>query len=69
MQGRIARSTTHEQIEETETLLRLIELGWARVAVKLQTLLSQSLFRGAFDGNAIAARAASIRVTANGICG
>ena len=30
LQGRIARSTTPEQKEETETLLRLIELGWAR---------------------------------------
>lgn len=30
LRGRIARSTTPEQQEETATLLRLIELGWAR---------------------------------------
>lgn len=30
LQGRIARSTTPEQKDETEALLRLVEMGWAR---------------------------------------
>ena len=30
LRGRVARSTTPEQQDETETLLRLIEMGWER---------------------------------------
>jgi pimeloyl-ACP methyl ester carboxylesterase/DNA-binding CsgD family transcriptional regulator len=40
LRGRIARSTTPEQKEETETLLRLIEMGWERDEPSLRQLFS-----------------------------
>jgi pimeloyl-ACP methyl ester carboxylesterase/DNA-binding CsgD family transcriptional regulator len=40
LRGRIARSTTSEEKEETETLLRLIELGWGRDDASFRQLYS-----------------------------
>lgn len=40
LRGRIARSTTPEQNDETETLLHLIELGWGRDEPSFRQLYS-----------------------------
>lgn len=47
LRGRIARDTKPEQKEETETLIRLIELGWGRDEASYRQLYSYQTIPGA----------------------
>ncbi|MEO5596105.1 MAG: alpha/beta fold hydrolase [Lysobacteraceae bacterium] len=47
LRGRIARSTTPEQKDETETLLHLVELGWGRDDPSFRQLYNSQTIPGA----------------------